>query len=216
MKHVADEQIKVFIDACHQAAAYGLLRYSSGNMSWRVNDELVLMSASRSWLAELTGGDVTVCKIDDGRCINGKTPSVEHVFHIGILRQRSDVNVVLHFQSPYATAIACGEPDKYNFFVIPEIPFYIGRPAIVEYLPPGSPELAEAVVAAMKEHDTAILRNHGLVTVGRDFKDVIQKAGFFELACQILLCQDKPIYLSQAAVDALTCCARSPSRQLYS
>jgi ribulose-5-phosphate 4-epimerase/fuculose-1-phosphate aldolase len=32
-----------------------------------------------------------------------------------------------------------------------------------------------------------IMKNHGLVTVGRDYDDAIQKAGFFELACQVLL-----------------------------
>ena len=58
---------------------------------------------------------------------------------------------------------------------------------MIPYLPPGSPELAEAVTAAIKEHDLAILRNHGQVTVGKNFNEVIEKAAYFELACKIIL-----------------------------
>lgn len=198
-----EEKIKSFVDACHKVAAYGLLRCSSGNMSYRLDGELVALSARRAWLAELGSEEVAICRLEDGRCVNDKTATIEKALHLGILRDRADVNVVLHFQSPFATAIACGRGQDYNFSVIIEVPYYIGEAGVVEYLPPGSAELAEAVVSAMKKHDMAILRNHGLVTVGRDFKDVIEKASFFELACQILLCQDKPEFLTQRAIDAI-------------
>ena len=203
MEQSTKEKITSFVEACHKIAAYGLLRCSSGNMSYRLDGELVALSASGAWFAELGADEVAVCRLEDGRCVNGKTATIEKALHLGILRNRVDVNVVLHFQSPFATAIACGRKRDHNFAVILEVPYYIGKVAVVEYLPPGSIELAEAVVSAMKTHDMAILRNHGLVTVGKDFKDVISKASFFELACQILLSQDKPEFLSQKTIDAL-------------
>jgi len=201
--HKNSQRIKAFVEACHTIAVHDLLRYSSGNLSWRLDDGLVALSASRAWLGELTADQVAICALADGCCINGKTPSVESRFHLGILRTRPDVNLVLHFQSPFATAVACGNPHDYNFFVIPEIPFYIGEIGIVEYLVPGSPELADAVTSAMAEHNLVILRNHGLVTVGKDFNELLQRAGMFELACQILLCQQNISPLSQSAADDL-------------
>ena len=127
------------------------------------------------------------------------------MFHRGILKARPEVNVVLHFQSPYATAIACGQPEQYNFNVIIEVPAYIGTPAVVNYLPPGSQELAEAVTGAFADGTTqmAILKNHGLVTVGKDFDDAIQKAVFFELACRILLTNSKTKPIDEAAIEQL-------------
>ncbi len=203
MEQANDEKIKEFVDACHKTAVCGLLRCSSGNMSYRLDEELVALSASRTWLAELVADEVAICRLEDGRCVNDKTETVEKALHLGILRDRDDVNVVLHFQSPFATAIACGQPQDYNFSIIIEVPYYIGDIGVVEYLPPGSAELAEAVVSAMKKHDLVILRNHGLVTAGKDFKEVIEKASFFELACQILLCQDKPEFLTKRAIEAI-------------
>ncbi|MHC4394174.1 MAG: class II aldolase/adducin family protein [Planctomycetota bacterium] len=198
-----DEKIKAFAEACHKIAAYGLLRCSSGNMSYRLDEELAALSTSGAWFEELGTDEVAICRLEDGRCVNGKTLTSEKALHLGILRDRDDVDVVLHFQSPFATAVACGKTQDYNFAVIIEVPYYIGEVAVVEYLPPGSDELAEAVVSAMKKRDMAILRNHGLVTAGKDFRDVIEKASFFELACQILLCQDKPGFLSQRAIEAI-------------
>lgn len=46
---------------------------------------------------------------------------------------------------PCATALACREDDDVNYFVIPEIPFYIGHIARVPYLAPGSSELSEVL-----------------------------------------------------------------------
>jgi ribulose-5-phosphate 4-epimerase/fuculose-1-phosphate aldolase len=38
--------------------------------------------------------------------LNQKKPTVEIRFHSGIMRERDDVNWILHFQSPFATAVA--------------------------------------------------------------------------------------------------------------
>ena len=181
-------EIKAFIAACRRVAGIEPRRFSSGNMSCRLSDGTMAVTVKGAWLGLMDDDHVAVCRIEDGECIkNGKTPSVESRFHAGVLRTRSDVNVVLHCQSPCATAVACGNPVAYNFAVIPEIPFYIGTPAIVEYMTPGSVELADAIIKAMASHDLVVLRNHGQVVTGRTFDDAIQKAGFFELACEILL-----------------------------
>ena len=182
------ERFEMLAAAARRAAGEGLMRCSSGNMSWRIDEGRMLVTATRTWMRDLRDDQVVVCRIADGEVLNGLRPSVETTFHAGILRSRDDVEVVLHFQTPAATTFACRDDvESTDFYIIPEIPYYIGPIAVVPYLVPGSPELAEAVVAAMADHDMAILRNHGLVTVGKTFDDAIQKAVFFELACDILL-----------------------------
>lgn len=188
MSEIPPETIETFVAACRRAGAFGLVRCSSGNMSRRVDDDRMLISASRSWMAELTADQVTVCRISDGTVLAGPRPSVETVFHAGILRACPEMSVVLHFQTPFATTLACGgEAEKIDYFVLPEIPYYIGPIGIVPYLAPGTPELAAAVVDVMAGHDLAMMANHGQVVVGTSFDDAIQKAVFFELACEIIV-----------------------------
>ncbi len=202
--HVSEKHLGEFVAGCRRVASCGLVRSSSGNLSCRISKEHMLITATRSWMGELTREQIAVCRISDGAILNDKRPSAENGFHFGILRERPDVNVVLHFQSPCATAIACSSKDYKNFSVIPEIPYYLGQVAVVSYLNPGSNELAREVVSAMKGHDLVILKNHGQVTVGKSFDEVIQKASFFELACEIILrASDQIQFLSQDAIDYL-------------
>ncbi|NLF32774.1 MAG: class II aldolase/adducin family protein [Planctomycetes bacterium] len=181
------EHVEQFVRACRRIASAGLVRCSSGNLSWRAGDGLMLISASRSWLAAMNEEFVTTCRIADGARVDGPRPSVETVFHAGILRERPEVAVVLHFQTPFATTLACCRPAEVNYDVIPEIPVYIGPIGQVPYLPPGSPELAEAVIAVMRSHNLAIMANHGQVVAGTSYDDAIEKAVFFELACEIIV-----------------------------
>lgn len=187
MRNISAQTVQKFIEASHEVAARGFVRCSSGNMSVRVDSDRLLIKASRSWMGSLTAADVCVCRISDGSLLSGKKASVEVGFHAGIMRTRPGVNVVLHFQTPFATAIACKRPGKVNYFVIPEIPFYIGEIARIPYLDPGSMELANAVTDAMRTHDMVLMGNHGQTTVAADFSHVVQNAEFFELACEILI-----------------------------
>lgn len=186
MTSIPEEALGRFVAACRQAAEHGLMRCSSGNMSWRIDEKHLLATTTRSWMSRLTTDDVAICAIADGSVVNGKTPTVEVSFHTGIMRARPDVDVVMHFQTPAATAMSCQDPGRTDYDVIPEIPYYIGPVARIPYFLPGSAELANAVTEAMQTHDVVLMGNHGGVTVAPDFDHAIQNAVFFELACDII------------------------------
>ena len=204
MNSVPDHILENFLQACHEAASRGLMRCSSGNISRRLDNARLLVTSSRSWAENLSGDEVSVCRIADGAILEGPKPSVEIGFHAGILKARPDINVVMHYQTPFATALACRETDDTDYFVIPEIPFYIGHVARVPYLLPGSKELADAVTMAMHDHDLVIMSNHGMVTVAIDYSHVIQNAQFFELACEVITRGGDGLkFLSKEDVDCL-------------
>lgn len=187
MLKVPDGAMEEFVEAAHRVERYGLVRCSSGNLSARLNEDRMLITPTRVWMEDLKADQVAICNISDGAPLNDCRPSAETPFHAGILRERPDAQVVLHWQSPNATVLACAEGASRNYDVVPEIPFYIGPIGVVPYAPPGSEELSGLVVGALKEHDLVVLRNHGQVVVGDTLLGTIQKACFFELACEILL-----------------------------
>ena len=68
-----------------------------------------------------------------------------------------------------------------------EMPLHVGRVIpVIPFRLPGTPELAEAVVEAMKNRNAIQLAKHGQVVCGRDFDDVFQRAMFFEMGCRIV------------------------------
>lgn len=180
-------QIEEFVACARKIGEYGLTVCSSGNLSIKINDNEVLVSGTGSWVPELTADNVSVVSFPDGKVLNGVRPSIESVFHLGVLKERApEVNCVLHFQSPYATAVACMKKRPENFNFTAECPIHVGREIpMIPYLRPGSPELAEQVIAALKEHDSAMLLKHGQVVCGKDFRQALERAMFFEMACRI-------------------------------
>lgn len=187
MPIVTDSHLKTFVEAAHRIGTHQLLLCSSGNLSWKISDETILISKTGSWLPYLSKDEICISRLSDGVILNKISPSMDSGFHFGILRNRKDARVVLHFQSLYATTLACLPDPPDNFNVINEVPMLIGPIATLPYICPGSPELGIQVTEVMKNHDLVLLRNHGQVVVGSDFDDVIQKALFFELACGIIM-----------------------------
>ena len=201
MADVLDSYFTEFIDACRRVVDHGLLRCSSGNLSWRINDEHLLITGTSTWMEAMTREHVALCRLSDGASLNGVKASKEIGFHAGVLRERPTMHVVLHCQSPHATVLACTDRAVDNVFVTPEIPYYIRPVAAIPYEDPGSVALADGVTNALKGHDMVILRNHGQVTVGEDFNDAIQRACFFDMACDIILRADERLTaLSDEAV----------------
>lgn len=190
---IPQEILNYFSKCARKAAEAGLLSCSSGNLSLRIpelsgNSGLALLSATGSWLEELREDQVALCRISDGRCLNGVRPTMEAGFHLGVMRRRPEVGCVLHFQSPYATVVACMKDKPKDFNVTLEGPLYVGREIpVVPFLPPGSDELAAAVVEALADHDIVLMSNHGQAACGKDFRDTLRRAVFFEMACRIIV-----------------------------
>ena len=190
---IPQEILNYFSKCASKAAEAGLLSCSSGNLSLRLpelsgDSGLALLSATGSWLEELREDQIALCRISDGRCLNGVRPTMEAGFHLGTMRKRPEVGCVLHFQSPCATVVACMKDKPADFNVTLEGPLYVGREVpVVPFLPPGSPELAAAVVEALTAHDIVLMSNHGQVACGPDFPDTFRRAVFFEMACRIIV-----------------------------
>ena len=176
---ITNEHIEQFIEQAHRYGDAKLMLCSSGNLSWRIGEVKVHIYGKEK---------VSICHIASGAPTNGVKPSMESTFHLGILRERPDVNVVLHFQSEYATAVSCMKNKPTNFNVTAEIPCHVGSEIpVIPYYRPGSPELAKAVVEAMLKHNSVLLTNHGQVVCGKDFDQVYERATFFEMACRIIV-----------------------------
>ena len=201
---ITNEHIEKFIAEAHCVGDAGLTICSSGNISWRIGNEM-LVSGTGSWVPSLPKEKVSICNLETGEVLNGVKPSMESMFHMGVLRERPDVNVVLHFQSPYATAVACMKELPKDFNVTAEVPCHVGADIpVVPYYRPGTRELADGVIEALKDHNSVLLRKHGQVVCGKDFDEAFERAMFFEMACRIIiLTKGEYLTLSKDEIDDL-------------
>lgn len=89
--------------------ARGLAPATSGNYSVRVDDGIAI-TVSGSHKGRLSAADVMLVD-DEGRALDGRTPSAETALHIGLYRLYPHVNAVLHVHSVAAVTLSRSLPD---------------------------------------------------------------------------------------------------------
>jgi L-fuculose-phosphate aldolase len=139
---------------------------SVGNVSVRA-DTHVRITPSRVAYDDLRPSDLVTVDTA-GRVLEGtRAPSLELRLHLAIYAARPDVGAVVHTHSPRATAWSfLGEPLP---DLLEEQSYYgMGPVSVSRRSPPGSPELARAVVRALAGSPAALIGSHGVVAVGAD------------------------------------------------
>lgn len=113
-------------------------------------------------------------------------PSSEILFHIFIYKKREDVNAIIHAHPPFATGFSIAHlPIEGN--IHEESVTVIGEVPVIPYELTSSKELAERVSDVMKNHEAALISNHGAITVGEDLEKAFRKMEDLDNLCKMVL-----------------------------
>jgi len=151
------------IDACLQMNINGLNQGTSGNISLRHNDGILISPTSLPY--DLTTPDDIVWLGFNGGTKGNREPSSEWRFHLDIMRDKPDVNAVVHAHPAYSTTLAIMGLD------IPAVHYMIAvaggnNIACAPYASYGSAELSIHATAALKNRTACLLEHHGMIAIG--------------------------------------------------
>jgi L-fuculose-phosphate aldolase len=178
---MADNGVVDLIEACHAVAAAGLVVGTSGNVSVRDGDR-VLLSPKGVALGELTTLDIAIVGLD-GEVLSG-SPTSELDLHLAVYR-RYDADAIVHTHGPRATAVSCVADE------LPVIHYQLltmgGAIRVAPFAAFGTLELAVAVAESLPGRRAALLANHGAVNYGSTLAEAVERAVVLEWACGIYL-----------------------------
>jgi L-fuculose-phosphate aldolase len=172
------------------AAAKDMLRLNltagtSGNVSGRIDDNHVVITPSSIDYETMTLADLVVLDMA-GEVVEGtRSPSSEKLVHLASYRRYSEVGSVIHAHPPYASMFAVARLpipaviDEFAVFVGGDVP-------CAEYAMTGTPELGELAADCLADVGSALLANHGTVTVAGSPAAGIHQLGVVERAAQIV------------------------------
>jgi len=107
---------------------------------------------------------------------NKEIMSSEYPMHIAVYKTREEVKAIIHTHSPYAIAVAnrIDVLEKVSY----ELEYLLITPVpVIEYIEPGSQELAEIVAEAIKKGANAVLlKKHGVLSVGSTLQEAFLRA----------------------------------------
>jgi L-fuculose-phosphate aldolase len=142
----------------------------SGNHSIRLkNKSWMLITPSGIPRYELKEKDLIKVNLYREKIVGFRKPSTEWHMHAFIYKRISNINAIIHTHSPYTLGIAISG-EKF-LHVIEEAKIVVGDPVAITNKPSGSIALANVVSRIFESEENVraiIIRNHGVVTVGRD------------------------------------------------
>ena len=166
---------KELIKTCIEMESRGINQGTSGNVSIRYKNSFLITPSSISY-NEMTPDDIVEMNWAGG--FIGKQPSSEWRFHRDILKNRKDINVVLHCHSINATSLSCHNRD------IPAFHYIVGLAGgnnirCAKYATFGSQELSDNALLAIKDRLACLLGHHGMICLGKTLKQALM------LACEV-------------------------------
>jgi L-fuculose-phosphate aldolase len=175
-----------------------------GNVSARVGDDWVLATPAGVCKGFLQPEDLALADLQ-GRPVGDARPSTELGMHLAIYAARPDVRAIVHGHPPFATAFATAGRDL-DLCLLPEVVVSLGAVPVTRYATPGTAEVGSVVCELIVDHDAILLRNHGVVAVGKDVLDAYYKLETVDHVARITLLSmvlGGPQPLSQQQVDRL-------------
>jgi L-fuculose-phosphate aldolase len=151
---------------------------NGGNISVRLASKYVLCTPTMLSKADLRAADICLSDLDGNILAGDRTLTSELLLHLEIYKANPKAKAVVHCHPPYATAFAMIGKAPPNG-LIPEYEVFIGPTAVAPYETPGTQAFAETVLPFVHEHNTILLKNHGVVC----WADTVTHA---EWLCEIL------------------------------
>jgi L-fuculose-phosphate aldolase len=172
------------IRAGRRLGASGLIAGAEGNLSCRVDDCTLLITAAGTRKDELQPADLLVLN-KDGTVIRGECkPSTELALHLAAYEMCPDARSVIHAHPVHATAFAATEQVPLWTSLADSVAM-LGRIQLVPYAHPGTDALGASLRANIGDSRTLLLAHHGALTIGASLELAVQHMELLERLCAI-------------------------------
>ena len=169
------------VDQYRRAAAVGLNALSSGNLSVRFGDRMLISPSGASGETIAAGSIVEVSL--DGRWRGAVRPSSEWRMHAAIYARHAEAGAVVHTHADYCVAVASHGKALPGFHYLVGV-FGGNDVPCVPYSTFGTQALAHDAAAALTDRTACLLANHGMICRAPDLKRAVDQAQRLEIMCR--------------------------------
>lgn len=136
---------------------------NGGNISARLSPKYVLCTPTLCSKADLRIEDLCLVDLSNRLICGSMAQTSEIKLHLEIYKAVQNAKAVIHCHPPYATAHAiAGVVPQGN--LLPEQEVFVGPVVLTPYETPGTIEFARTILPVVRQHNTILLANHGVVS----------------------------------------------------
>lgn len=135
---------------------------NGGNISYRLTPDAVICTPTLVSKADMRTEDLCLVDLTGKQLAGGRPRTSEILMHLEIYKAVPAAKGVVHCHPAHATAYAITGRVPPTC-IIPEFEVFVGKVAVSPYETPGTQKFAETVIPFVKNHNTVLLSNHGIV-----------------------------------------------------
>ena len=196
---------KAIIDQCRWMNASGLNQGTSGNISVRLGDHMLITPTAIPYDA-LTPDMIAAMPLAGayGSYEGPRKPSSEWRFHLDIMQARPEAGAIVHTHATYCTVLAIarkGIPAAHYMVAV----FGGSSVRCAGYARYGTKELSLLALEALADRSACLMANHGMIAFGGSLEQAMWRAVELEtLAKQyyLSLAIGGPVLLDEAQIAA--------------
>lgn len=159
---------------------------SGGNISYKFDDDIVLISPSELDKARIKGKHTGVITMGGKSLTPDIKFSIEANMHLSIYKKRPDIKAIIHAHPPVSTSFTAMN-RSINCRLISESYFILGTPQVAEYALMGTEPLANIVSEKAINTNVILMQNHGIICLGKSLLEAFNKIEILEAAAKMTL-----------------------------
>lgn len=172
-----------------------------GNISLKVQKE-ILITPSHIDKDRLTAEDIILMD-ENGKIIKANHPaSIETQMHLAIYKNRPDVKAIIHAHPFWGSLFALTDLKPVNN-ISDEAYLMVKRLVLCEYKTMGTVELADEVGKKSKNADILILKNHGILTCGKNLTECMERMEIVNNMAHYSYLSNPNIKLNELSIEAM-------------
>jgi len=174
------------IQSAKQLYAKNLLAACDGNISYKINNDTILITPTNKPKNLLTEKDFAIIDINNN--VLSGNPSSERIMHLEIYKKCPKARCVVHAHPPTAIAWTIAFPDLKELpnECISELIIAAGHIPIAPYALPGTSAMASAIEPLLT-HRIIILARHGALCWGETVTEASHAMERLEHSAEILM-----------------------------
>jgi L-fuculose-phosphate aldolase len=153
----------------------------SGNLSCRLDSENILITATGTFLGNLSDSDIIKFNLATNSSTGAKKPSSELPLHTLVYKNFA-AKVVLHAHPPLINGYFAVEKTLKSLTF--ETKFYLGEVPIIKQETPTVTD-TKPVIDALKTNSLVVLQNHGAIAIGDNFEETLSLLEALEEAVRV-------------------------------
>ena len=159
-------KIDIFVKVCAKLSRERYVTGNGGNLAWKLEDDLILISPTQLNKGDITEADVTFITTQGVKVEGEREPSGETPMHLNFFKERPDITSVIHCHPSWTNSFAISKEENWLMHpIFPETTTEVGPVPLVPYAEPLTQDLADNFLPFIRKYNAFLMENHGLVVM---------------------------------------------------